>query len=887
MFKVKEGINLNGLAVTSTNGTALTVGAAVAATNTELLLSGVVNKAARIGFNESGANKWLIGNGAASEQPIFEIYNSIGKFVLRADHATSNITLGDTGTTTNILGTLTVNGAAVGAGGTQWTTSGANIYYNAGSVGIGGTSYPSCKLYIESTLATAGNGAVVFYKSDAGSNYSHIHYGAKGDWYIRSAANDGNVIIQDQNATAKVGIGTQTPTEKLTVIDSSAANPIITSFTGSHSSYTAIALDNVSTGGTKWYAMSTASTHPYGGGNLSFYNEDSTVHALWIKNTGYIGIGTTSPSFPLSVKGLGPGNWVSEHLSTGLGKTLIGGRSGGGVIQGADTVGAPGPLSLNPDGGSVVIPGALNVVGGLTINGIPVGTGSGSQWINGGSGAIYYASGNIGLGTSTPGQTLHVYNGNGALGFKTAKIDSNDTANGTRLLISNSGNAAGNNYGFVSGGTILGVDKFSVAKLNTDSTYTNISLMTFDSAGNVGINTTSPLAKLDIKGDTSTWGTMAKIYLTDSNATANSRNWYIGNGGSAFGSLTFGVSNLKDGDPSGAGGTMKLVIDLDGNVGLGVSAPAAKLDIALTGTVSLASATITKSTDFNSYSRIGFNGLANNNDGVYFGMGANGTGIPAGIGFFREANGWNTSLAFYTNNITSGPNGTSAMQEKMRITSAGNVGIGTIVPNELLHLESNLPFIELKQTSTSGNTEKGIKFSDKWGQEHIQLVSNLIDDTNGGTFDSKFFIKTAVNGVLATRFTIDEWGNIYIAGNTTVSNILTVGGVNTKTWNGYDLGSSSWNCDITVTDDSGTGTVFKVEAGYSHMNISGYGCLLDAWVTTRGAAVTEQFSNQNMTSGNGGSFTCSKPNTTTFRVTHNAGVYGGAGRWWVRVTWTY
>jgi hypothetical protein len=37
-----------------------------------------------------------------------------------------------------------------------------------------------------------------FLKASAGPNHSHIQYGAKGDWYIRSSANDGTVYIQDQ-----------------------------------------------------------------------------------------------------------------------------------------------------------------------------------------------------------------------------------------------------------------------------------------------------------------------------------------------------------------------------------------------------------------------------------------------------------------------------------------------------------------------------------------------------------------------------------------------------------------------------------------------------------------------------------------------------------------
>lgn len=55
----------------------LTVGNAVAATNRSININGVANKAGRIAFQESGAIKWLIGNGAASENGVFQIYDNV------------------------------------------------------------------------------------------------------------------------------------------------------------------------------------------------------------------------------------------------------------------------------------------------------------------------------------------------------------------------------------------------------------------------------------------------------------------------------------------------------------------------------------------------------------------------------------------------------------------------------------------------------------------------------------------------------------------------------------------------------------------------------------------------------------------------------------------
>lgn len=100
------------------------------------------------------------------------------------------------------------------------------------------------------------------------------------------------------------------------------------------------------------------------------------------------------------------------------------------------------------------------------------------------------------------------------------------------------------------------------------------------SGGNVGLGgQTNPQAKLDIKGDTSSFAGMSKIYLTDTSSDAARRNWAIGNGGSAYGNFTIGVSNAADGDPMAVGThTTPFIITSGGKVGIGGS-PAATLHV--------------------------------------------------------------------------------------------------------------------------------------------------------------------------------------------------------------------------------------------------------------------------------------------------------------------
>ena len=78
----------------------VTVGSAVASTNVEFRLNGVASKAQRIKFAESGVDKWLVGQGAASETDAFEIYNSNGQMSLSIAKATSAATFSGSVTAT-------------------------------------------------------------------------------------------------------------------------------------------------------------------------------------------------------------------------------------------------------------------------------------------------------------------------------------------------------------------------------------------------------------------------------------------------------------------------------------------------------------------------------------------------------------------------------------------------------------------------------------------------------------------------------------------------------------------------------------------------------------------------------------------------------------------
>lgn len=105
--------------------------------------------------------------------------------------------------------------------------NGANtlLARDGGRVGIG-TSSPAqllsvagaaelAMLRVVSTTTLSGANSAVFQNSALGPNASYVHWGATGDWRLRSANSAGTVSLQDSGGN--VGIGTSAPVYRLDV----------------------------------------------------------------------------------------------------------------------------------------------------------------------------------------------------------------------------------------------------------------------------------------------------------------------------------------------------------------------------------------------------------------------------------------------------------------------------------------------------------------------------------------------------------------------------------------------------------------------------------------------------------------------------------------------
>jgi hypothetical protein len=535
--------------------------------------------------------------------------------------------------------------------------------------------------------------------------------------------------------------------------------------------------------GTAPYTVTLPSPTLFPGVNQTFYNATSGQVTLSVSGATFSGTGGTgSATFVLNA-----GNVVSI-FSDGTNYIVIS-EDGSPLV--ATTGSFSGNVTIN--GGSATLSATpqtvtLNPTGASTID-------------------------NINIGVTTRGSgAFNTLTANQAVTF-TANTASSGTGTGT-LVVTGGVGVSGN---INSGATVTGVNLAGTISTASQTNITAVGTLTAltvsgatnlaTSSGNVGIGTTNTYnLKTVIAGAGAASSTGSGSYLVASLADTTAMAQDVG-GGLGFqgndgvnGLVTFAsINGSKENATSGnyasylsfktrvnSGNlTERVRIDSSGNVGIGNTSPNGKLHVGLVGMANTATATIANMTDFGVSSRMGFDGLANNNDGIYFGMGING-GINAGMGFFREASGWNSALTFYTNNVTDGVN-VSKMQEKMRITSAGNVGIGTTNPTTRLQVNNasdsriiiyetgTTPYTATLELASQGIGTYGALLQYTSGAETLTLKA--YGRTATGTTQGSILFNTKVaNTTDTTAMTIHGFsGNVGI-GTISPQNTLQVNG---------------------------------------------------------------------------------------------------------------
>jgi hypothetical protein len=203
---------------------------------------------------------------------------------------------------------------------------------------------------------------------------------------------------------------------------------------------------------------------------------------------------------------------------------------------------------------------SVTIAGTLTANGSSI---TPSQWTSN-STAIYYNTGNVGIGTSSPTSQLAIF---GDASQPTISLQRGTTGTGKGALAfgTSSAVAASIRANSTANSAASGSMTFAVA----DSGGTNQDRMVIDSSGNVGIGTSSPssFGKLAVVNNGTNGLVVSDNSSTDFRVDTTGSVTTIRN--SAVASLAFSTN-----------GGERMRIDSSGNVGIGTSSPTWKLDIA-------------------------------------------------------------------------------------------------------------------------------------------------------------------------------------------------------------------------------------------------------------------------------------------------------------------
>ncbi len=260
-------------------------------------------------------------------------------------------------------------------------------------------------------------------------------------------------------------------------------------------------------------------------------------------------------------------------------------------------------------------------------------------------------NGKVGIGTTSPDSTFHIKSSGGT------------GTSATRLIIDGNGNDAILHLVESSDGWNLR-HKGSDNTLRFSNVLNGTDYITFTSSGNVGIGTTSPGEKLEVNGTIKATNLKTQYFETNTNQlNTSSANLYLQH------------NNNRD----------VIMCTGGGDVGIGTTSPEVKLDV--NGSLLVRSMTFHVT------------GAGSPPKGIFFrdGYTTDAKAFHLSIlayGHDNHTDGLSINgydgISFCTN--SDGIGNTLGRNERMRITKAGNVGIGTTSPGSALHVVGSIDY---------------------------------------------------------------------------------------------------------------------------------------------------------------------------------------------------